>query len=454
MFTFLPLGGAGEIGASCFYLGIAGTGIILDCGMHPQKTGLEALPAFDLIKELPVDFILISHAHQDHLSALPFLIQKHPYIRIISTPQTRAIAELTLHNSVSIWKEQIDEEEIKIYSHEEIDLLIQSIEYKAYNEEFFLTGYKHKSKEPIKVTFFDAGHIIGSAGILIEFNEHKIFYTGDINLSPQELMKGAILPDIKIDTLIIETTYGNTDSSTLRIWKDETDLFTKKANKILNNEGSILIPVFSLGKTQEILALIWKQIQKGKLVQTDIYTGGLGTKINRVYDYNRFVINYSSSDLELSSIPQKNIYEVENYHDFFKTPSIVLSSSGMMLERTTSYQLGKRWLAQNNSAIFTVGYFEESTPGYIFANSKKGEKIKPTAFDEPVEVKCSIKNFKFSAHSKREELLNIVAILNPQNVLLVHGDSLAINWIGANILKRNKRVKVYAAQKAKEINIE
>jgi len=143
MFSFLPLGGAGEIGASCFYLNIAGTGIILDCGMHPQKTGLEALPAFDLIKDLPIDFVLISHAHQDHLSALPFLVQRHPYIRIITTPQTRALAEITLHDSVSIWKEQINEEEIKIYTHEEIDLLIQSIEYKAYGEDFFVSGYNH-----------------------------------------------------------------------------------------------------------------------------------------------------------------------------------------------------------------------------------------------------------------------------------------------------------------------
>jgi cleavage and polyadenylation specificity factor subunit 3 len=129
MIRFLPLGGAGEIGASCFYLNIDGTGIILDCGMHPQRTGLETLPAFDLIKDLPVDFVLISHAHQDHIGTLPFLVQRHPYVRIITTPQTRAIAELTLHDSVSIIKEQIGEdEELKIYSHEEIDLLIKSIQ--------------------------------------------------------------------------------------------------------------------------------------------------------------------------------------------------------------------------------------------------------------------------------------------------------------------------------------
>jgi len=174
MIRFIPLGGAGEIGANCHYLNIEGTGILLDCGMHPQKTGLDALPNFDLIEDLPVDFVLISHAHMDHISSLPYLVQKHPYIRIISTAQTQAIAELTLHNSVSILKEQLGEDdEIKIYSHDEIDLLIQSIEYRSYGEEFELEGYN--GSRIIKALFHDAGHILGSAGILIDSGDEKLF---------------------------------------------------------------------------------------------------------------------------------------------------------------------------------------------------------------------------------------------------------------------------------------
>jgi len=454
MFTLLPLGGAREIGASCFYLNIEGTGIILDCGMHPKKNGLDSLPAFDLIKDLPVDFVLISHAHQDHLGALPFLVKKHPYVRIITTPQTRAIAELTLHDSVSILKEQTGEDEgIDFYTHEEIDLLIQSIEYKAYEEEFSITGYKHNSSEPIKVTFFDAGHILGSAGILIEFDNRKLFYTGDINLNTQELLKGAELPKTKVDTLLMETTYGSTDSSQLRNWNDESEMFAKEANKIINGGGSILIPVFALGKTQEALAAIWNLMQKKKLIETDIYTGGLGTKINRVYDYNRYVVKYSNPEFELSKIPQKNIYEVENHEDFFKTPSIVLASSGMMLEKTISFQLGKSWLKRSNAAIFTVGFMEETTPGYKFANSIKGNTIKFSNNDEHSQVKCIIKNFRFSSHTKREGLLEIVTRLRPDNVILVHGDSPAINWAGASILKNLKNVRVFNAEKGKKILI-
>lgn len=454
MFTFLPIGGAGEIGASCFYLNISGTGIILDCGMHPQKTGLNALPDFELIKDLPLDYVIISHAHQDHLSTLPFLIQKHPYLKIITTPQTRALAEITLHDSISIWKDQVNEKTFKIYSPEEIDLLIQSIEYKSYHEEFFLTGYNHETSEPVKVKFFDAGHILGSAGILLEHKGQNIFYTGDINLSSQELMRRAELPEALINTLITETTYGSTDSFFLRNWKDEKERFAEEANKILNKGGSILLPVFSLGKTQETLAVIRNLILKGKLIDTDIYTGGLGRKINRVYDYNRFAVNYSDTELELSAISQKNIYEVSDYNDFFKVPSFILASSGMMLKQTISYQLGKKWLNMKDSAIFTVGYMEETTPGYKFANAKKGGTIILSDFEKPLEVKCRIKNFRFGAHSKREELIGIVNKLKAENVILVHGDLSSIKWIGTNVLKLNKEIKVYAPQKGKEIIIQ
>ncbi len=454
MFTFLPLGGAGEIGASCFYINIAGTGLILDCGMHPQKTGLDALPEFDLLKNYSLDYVLISHAHQDHLSALPFLIQKHPYLKVITTPQTRALAELTLHDSVSIWKEQLNDDTVKVYSHEEIDLLIQSIEYKSYGEEFFIRGYKHNSSEEIKVSFYDAGHILGSAGILIEHQEESIFYTGDINLSPQEILTGAELPSKQIKTLILETTYGSTDSFSLKSWKDEKTRFANEANKILNKGGSILIPVFSLGKTQEVLTIIRNLIKQGKLIETDIYTGGLGRKINRVYDYNRFAVNYSDTEFELTSFPQKNIYEVNDYNNFFKIPSIVLAPSGMMLTQTISYHIGRKWLNMKDSAIFTVGYMEKTTPGYKFATAKQGDKIIFSESEKPVEIKCSIKNFRFGAHSRREELLEIVKKLTAFNIILVHGETDSIDWIGENILKMKKEAKVFAPHKGEELNIQ
>lgn len=452
MISFLPLGGADEIGANCYYLNFNGNGIILDCGMHPRKTGFQSLPDFSLIENLPVDHVLISHAHQDHLSSLPFLVKRHPYIHITTTPQTRAISELTLHNSVSILKKEIgNDENFEMYSHDEVDLLIKTIDYKAYNEEFVLPGYMHNKRSTVKCTFYDAGHILGSASILLENEGKKIFYTGDINLTDQSLIKGCQFPKIKVNTLILETTYGATDSGLLNNWEDESLRLAKSINKVLSNGGSVLIPVFALGKMQEMLTTIWKLMQKGKTAPVDIYTGGIGKKINRVYDYNRYVINTVDPEFELSNIPVKDINTVEDINEFFKQPCIVLASSGMMIRGTASFNLARTWLNRKHSAIFTVGYMDPETPGYIIANAKRGDKIQLTEFSEQKEVKCEIKNFRFSAHARREDLISIVKTLKPENIILVHGDSEAIDWIGATILKKFSKVRVLAAVQGKEI---
>ena len=131
---FLPLGGADEIGASCFYLNIDGTGILLDCGIHPRKNGYESLPNLDIIKNLHVDFCIVSHAHQDHLGALPILIKRFPHVRIYATKQTVEIAEYTLHNTVKILKESFSDTPELLYTHEEVDLLVRSMIDYRYNE--------------------------------------------------------------------------------------------------------------------------------------------------------------------------------------------------------------------------------------------------------------------------------------------------------------------------------
>ncbi len=453
MITFLPIGGGNEIGANSYYLNFNGNGIILDCGIHPQKTGLQSLPNFDLIKDKSIDTCLISHAHQDHIGSLPFLVKKFPYTKIITTPQTRALAELTLHNSVSLLKKEVDDKDFEFYNHDEVDMLIKMISYQEYEYQFELNSFHQYKDSQVNATFYNAGHILGSAGILLENNDHKIFYTGDINLTNQTLIPAAKLPETKINTLILETTYGATDSDLLLDWNSESLRLAKEANKILNKGGSILVPVFSLGKMQEMLGTIWQLMVKRKLTTVDIYTGGLGTKINRAYDYNRFVVDRIDNGFELNSIPQNDYYEITNSEDFFNHPCIILASSGMMIKNTASYNFAKRFLKKKDSAIFTVGYMDTESFGYVIANSERGDKIQLNEYDELTEVKCEIKNYKFSAHARREDLLSIVDKLKPENVILTHGDEEAIDWIGSSILKKKKEINVHIASSGKEINI-
>ncbi|MEW6654616.1 MAG: MBL fold metallo-hydrolase, partial [Bacteroidota bacterium] len=240
MIKFLPLGGAGDIGANSFYLNIFGTGLLLDCGIHPRKKGKDSLPLFGRIKNEPLDFVFISHAHQDHIGALPFLVQEFPHAIIFSTYQTKEIADITLHNAANILAlETIADNELRNYTHEEIDLLVKSIRDVEYLKPIEIKGLRHSLNESIKVTLSDSGHILGAASIIIEIAGEKIVYTGDINLSPQSLMQSA---DIKLfqnsTVLLTETTYGSTESSKLGSWKSEASRFAKSANKILHNGGS------------------------------------------------------------------------------------------------------------------------------------------------------------------------------------------------------------------------
>ena len=234
-------------------------------------------------------------------------------------------------------------------------------------------------------------------------------------------------------------------------WEKEVERFASSINSIINKGGSVLIPVFALGKLQEMLATIWLQMRKSKITTVDIYTGGIGNKINRFYDYNRYVVNRNEKELVLYEIPQKNLNELKDFNELYKFPCIVLASSGMMIESTNSYMLAKRWFTKKDSAIFTVGYMDPSTPGYIVANARKGDKIQLTEKERKMEVKCEIKNFRFSAHSKREELLTLVGTLQPQNVVLIHGDTASIDWMGASILKTYPKKKVFAASTGKTL---
>lgn len=455
MVKFLPLGGALEIGASCFYLNIDGTGIILDAGLHPRENGKNALPDFELIKNENVDAVVISHAHQDHIASLPFLVRNHPYVQIFMTTQSLEIAEKTLHNSSRILSRQLNENDgIIPYTHEEIDLLLRTVRDKDYNEKFLFSGVASSSNAEIEIEFYDAGHILGSAGILIKTpGDKSIFYTGDINLSPQSILNGGELPDEKVDILILETTYGATDSKILKTWQKEEIRLAKHLNKIFSDGGSVLIPVFALGKTQEVLSTLYRLMNKGILIETNIYTGGLSKEISSIYDKHKYKVKRKNKNFELKEIPQLNLYDIKDFNEFRRNPGIVLASSGMMIKGTKSYELMKNWIKYDNFGIVIVGYMDEESPGYVFSNSKKGDKVKIPGIEEEVQIKCSVEKFYFPSHSRREDLIDIVERLKPGKVILIHGDPEAIDWVGHKILQKFPGIKLYEGRRGNWLEI-
>lgn len=439
---FTLIGGEQEIGANCYHLNINGTGIILDAGLHPQKKGNEALPNFSLLNGLQSDFVLISHAHTDHIGALPYLIQQFPYLKILATPQTRDLAEVMLHNSLALIKrEVVDSDPLPTYTHEQVDLLTESFKVIKYNEPLPIQGYRHFSNEDIQVTFLDAGHILGAAGILLQTNNVSVFYTGDTNVNKQSILTGADYPNEPVDLLILETTSASSDTSTKR--QDEAKRLAKSINKIVEQGGSILIPVFALGKLQETLTLLHNLMRKGSIPELDIYTGGMGREISDIYDIHRYTTKRINKDAQLKDIPQLPIvYEELLAATYFKVPSIVLASSGMMFEGTTSFALAQSWLKKKNFGIFFVGYVTPDSPGYAVLNSKAGDIIKLSETSENINVASEVDYFRLTSHSNRDDLISLVKKLKPKTVILVHGDQNGIDWMENEILNHFPSINI------------
>jgi cleavage and polyadenylation specificity factor subunit 3 len=450
--SFTAIGGGQEIGANCYHLNIDGTGIILDAGLHPLKKDNEALPNFSLLNDLQSDIVLISHAHTDHIGALPYLIQQIPHLKIFTSPQTRDLAELMLHNSLAIvQKEIIDGDPLPKSTHEQVDLLTESINPLVYNHPFQLQGYRGNSE--VTITLFDAGHVLGSAGILIE-NEHlRVFYTGDTCTPKQSLLAGADYPDEPVDVLILECTSGAT--GTLAKRSDEAKRLAKSVNKIIDKGGSILIPIFALGKFQETLTLLHTMMSKGSIPHVDIYTSGMACEISDVYDLHRYNTKRIKKDFSIKEIPQLPVIQEELLTaKYFRTPSIVLASSGMMIEGTTSFALAQRWLKEKNFGIFFVGYIDPLTPANKVLNSKVRGTIQLIDTSDKIKVACEMETFRLTSHSNRDELIDVVKRLNPKTVILVHGEKDGYGWMGREILTRFPKTRVILPEVGKEYKIE
>ncbi|HCI92026.1 MAG TPA: MBL fold metallo-hydrolase, partial [Verrucomicrobiales bacterium] len=202
--TFQSLLRKNEIGANSYLVELEGHRVVLDSGMHPKEEGLDSLPAHNQLQTNSVDSIFVSHSHLDHSGSLPVLMQDQPDAEVYMTPATSKLVDALLHNSVNVMESKRVElgiNDYPFYRHRELDRLEKRWRTFNYERTFNLN-------DNLRATFHDAGHILGSAGIMLETPGRRIFYTGDVQFEKQTLIPGADLPDEDIDTLIIETTRG------------------------------------------------------------------------------------------------------------------------------------------------------------------------------------------------------------------------------------------------------
>ncbi|HZR78278.1 MAG TPA: MBL fold metallo-hydrolase [Chthoniobacterales bacterium] len=427
-----------EIGANSYYLELAGRRIVLDCGMHPKFEGEEALPNFKALGDARLDAIIISHSHQDHIGTLPVLMRRQPQARVFMTEPTTEIGDVLLHNSVNVMTRQREETGITFYplfTHRETDRASERWQACALRQAYSLEGERSSQSGADSVTFefFDAGHVLGSAGILIRAEDRTLFYTGDVNFDDQTIAQAAVFPEEKIDILIMECTRGDTPVPATWSRPSEEQRLVQAIENAFTRGGCVLIPVFALGKTQEVLAILYK-MRREKTLDFPIYIGGLSAKITEIYDRRTQMGRRQLPRLELLDELRPFVLNAETIHDA-KTRSgrIYALSSGMMTPKTLSNIFAQRLVEQPRHSIFFVGYADPESPAGILRNARPDEAVTLGPGEAPQRVRCNIEQFQFSAHATRESLVGYASRVAPRKIVLVHGDPPAVEWIRARL---------------------
>src|SRR5882724_10012051 len=203
-----------DIGASAWFVEIEGHRLLMDAGTHPKREGREGLPLYKLIANEKVDAVALSHCHHDHVGSLPVALRHFPEARVPLTELSYLLVERVLHNSVNVMTRQRDELGIKeypLYSHDELDDIAAFFQGFKYNREVEWAAHqKARAGLPSPtLEFFDAGHTLGSAGVLLRGKSETMFYTGDVCFHDQTILKSARFEGVKADVLVMETTRGN-----------------------------------------------------------------------------------------------------------------------------------------------------------------------------------------------------------------------------------------------------
>ena len=451
-----------EIGANSYLLELAGRRVVIDCGMHPKREGDDATPNIRLVPDGELDAIFVSHAHLDHIGSLPVLMRRQPRARVFMSQPTAYLGEALLHNSVNVMSRPAGDARTNghhvhpptLFTHREADQFAQVWQGCAIRQLWNLDGERlaRADEEPISFEFFDAGHILGSVGILFRAEGKRVFYTGDINFADQNISQGAGFPDPAstagepgqpIDCLIIETTRGDHPTPPGSTRAQEEARLAQGLRETFAREGAVLIPVFALGKTQEVLAILMGFKQRGLLGDVPIYIGGLSTKMTEIYDrYADSVPRLLPNISLLHSVSPYVLSGREAGSTPIKPRRVYALSSGMMTEHTLSNLFARRMLADARNSVFFVGYADPASPAGQLRAAQPGDLVQLDSEAPPVERRAQVEVFDFSAHSKREEILDYILRVNPKKTILVHGDPGAVHWFQETLAARAPGMEV------------
>lgn len=432
----------GGIGANSLLLQIGDLRILVDSGLHPKLTGRRAAPDLSPLRGVSLDLVIITHCHLDHIGSLPLVLRENPDTPVIMSTSSRMLIERMLHNSASVMVRQKEDQNIPdypLFTHEEIDRVSKRFTALPYGHVKRFSG----KRDDIEIILHPAGHVAGAAGVELRHKHRAIFITGDVLFEDQRTLPGAKFPAGHFDTVIMETTRGATERSPDRGRSSEFARLVTSINDTIQRGGSFLIPVFALGRMQEVLSIINDARKFGKLVDCPIFASGLGMDLADYFDeISRKTkhVNFSRGilkELKLKPTPRKL-----NPGEDPQQNGLYIISSGMLVENTPSYVLASGLVGHARNTIGFVGYCDPDTPGGALLASKPGDSFVFEAVHVKTKVKARVERFELSGHADREELLQFAVQTRARSLVLTHGDPPARQWFAQQLAERAPGMKV------------
>ena len=423
-FKFIALGAGNEVGRSCHILNYKGKTIMLDAGVHPAYQGMASLPFYDDYDLSTVDILLISHFHLDHAASLPYVMQRTNFKgRVFMTHPTKAIYRWLLRDFVrvtSIGENSILDKDENLYTDEDLVESFDKIETIDFHSTVDVNG--------IKFTAFHAGHVLGAAMFQIEIAGLKVLFTGDYSRELDRHLNSAEVPPLSSDVLIVESTFG-TATHEPRLNREKK--LTQVIHSTVAKGGRVLMPVFALGRAQEIMLILeeyWTQHAE-ELAGNQVpiyYASDLARKCMNVF---QTYVNMMNDDIrkkfrdsQTNPFIFKHISYLKNLDEFQDFgPSVMLASPGM-LQSGISRDLLEKWCPEEKNLVLVTGYSVEGTMAkYIMLEPDTIPSVNNP--DVTIPRRCQVEEISFAAHVDFQENLEFIEKINATNIILVHGES-------------------------------
>lgn len=435
------LGGVKQVGRSCFIVMTRESKIMLDCGINPgEASGLNAYPRLDWfnfnLDEL--DAVIISHAHIDHQGFLPTLFKFGYKGPIYCTEPTLPLMNLLQMDSVKISKSNGT---YLPYESRDVNEVIKHCITLPY-------GKPTDISPDITISLNNAGHIMGSATVHLNISgAHNILYSGDYKYARTQLLDSALSIYPRVETLITESTYGNTAD----IMPDQTVVyrnFTETINRTLTEGGKVLIPVPAVGRAQEIMLVIDKEMREGRLIECPIYIEGMISEASAIHMSYAHYLGYDVRKSVSQGINpfQSEYFTVINGHgkrdEVFsdENAAIIMATSGM-LEGGPSVEYFKEIAPSPNNKILFVSYQINGTLGRRVLDGTMNEvsMLDKNGKVKVVPVRCQTQKMDgFSGHSDFNQIMSFVAKIRPKRVLVNHGERSKSDNVASAIYSRLK----------------